>query len=141
IIAGNIERLDGGEAGDGKAKIAAALSATARGGSLIRKMLTFARRHVREPEIMDINAALTAFAPLLSSTLRKNVAVDYRLSSKPAICCIDRAEFDFAILNIVTNSGHAMPNGGRLEIDTGTVSVGAAQSELNLAPGQYAVVA
>jgi two-component system, NtrC family, sensor kinase len=140
VVSGNIERLRTNEAGDG-AKIEAALSAVERGDSLIRKMLTFAHRHMRDPEIVDINATLTAFAPMLGSVLRKNIVIDSRQSSEPAICRLDRSEFDFAILNIVTNSGHAMPKGGRLEITADTVSIGAAQSELDLATGQYVRIA
>ena len=140
VISGNIERLHGSGIGDSKARIEAALAATTRGDALIRKMLTFARRHVRDPEIVEISAALTSFKPLLGSALSKNIVVEYHLSSEPMICRIDPAEFDFAILNIVTNSGHAMPNGGRLKIITSTESV-AAQSELELAFGEYAKIA
>ncbi len=140
VIAGNIERLHAGDIGNGKARIEAALSATARGDALIRKMLTFARRHVREREIVDVNAALTSFTPLLGSALSKGIVVEYHLSSEPVICRIDPAEFDFAVLNIVTNAGHAMPNGGRLKIMTSTEFV-TAQSELELAIGEYAKIA
>ena len=140
VISGNIERLHTGDIGNGKARIEAALSATARGDALIRKMLTFARRHARDREIVDINAALTSFTPLLGSALSKSIVVEYHLSSQPVICRIDHAEFDFAVLNIVTNAGHAMPNGGRLKIMTSTEPV-TARSELELAIGEYAKIA
>jgi two-component system, NtrC family, sensor kinase len=140
VISGNIERLHGSGMGDGNARIEAALAATTRGDALIRKMLTFARRHVRDAEIVEISAALTSFKPLLGSALSRNIVVEYHLLSEPVICRIDPAEFDFAVLNIVTNAGHAMPNGGRLKIMTSTESV-AAQSELELAFGEYAKVA
>jgi two-component system NtrC family sensor kinase len=137
VISGNIERLHNDRAADG-ARIEAALSATARGDALIRKMLTFVRRHEHDPEIVGINAALTSFAPLLGSMLRKNIHVQHHLSPVIMSSRIDRAEFDFAVLNIITNAGHAMPNGGHLDIDTDTVSVGAAGAILDLAPGDYA---
>jgi signal transduction histidine kinase len=117
--------------------VEAALSATARGESLIRQMLTFARRQVLDSEVADINAALTSLGPLLASALRKNVSLDYRLTSEPAVCRIDRAEFEFAILNIATNARHAMPNGGRLEVITGLVAIGDDYDALDLAPGMY----
>ena len=87
VIAGNIEQLQTRDVGDGKANIETALAATARGDSLIRKMLTFAhRRYTRNTEIVDINAALTAFAPLLRAVLRKSIVVDTicRRSRRPA---------------------------------------------------------
>ena len=140
VISGNIERLYGSDMGNGNARIEAALAATIRGDALIRKMLTFARRHVRDPEIVEINAALTSFKPLLGSALSKNIVVEYHLSSEPVICRIDPAEFDFAVLNIVTNAGHAMPDGGRLKIMTSIAFI-AAQSVLELLPGEYAKIA
>jgi two-component system NtrC family sensor kinase len=57
------------------------------------------------------------------------------------ICRIDPAESDFAVLDIVTNSGHAMPNGGCLKIANGTALIDAAQSKLDLASGAYAKIA
>jgi signal transduction histidine kinase len=140
VISGNIERLKVTEASDG-AMIEAALAATARGDSLIRKMLAFAHRHAREQECVDINAALTSFAPLLGAALRRDIAVEYHLPPGSMVCRIDRAEFELAILNIVSNSGHAMPSGGRLEIDTRTVAVGEEASSLDLAPGGYVRIA
>ena len=140
VISGNIERLYGSDTGAGNARIEAALAATIRGDALIRKMLTFARRHVRDPEIVEISAALTSFKPLLGSALGKNIVVEYNLSSEPVICRIDPAEFDFAVLNIVTNAGRAMPDGGRLKIMTSIAFI-AAQSELELLPGEYAKIA
>jgi two-component system NtrC family sensor kinase len=141
VIAGNIERIPASEAGGCKAKIDAALSAIALGGRLIRQMLTFAGRQVLDPAVVDINAALTSLTPLLTSALRSNIPLYHSLTAMRVICRIDRAEFDFAVLNIVTNSRHAMSNGGRLEIDTDAVSVGIAFRELDLAPGQYARIA
>ena len=140
VISGNIERLYGSDTGAGNARIAAALAATIRGNALIRKMLAFARRQVRDPEIVEISAALTSFKPLLGSALGKNVVVEYDLAPEPVICRLDAAEFDFAVLNIATNAGHAMPNGGHLKIMTGTQSV-AAESELELISGEYGKIA
>jgi signal transduction histidine kinase len=142
IISGNLERMCDTVSGDGKKRVEAALSATARGDSLIRKMLTFARRQVLHPEVLDVNAELKAFAPLLASALNRTIALEYQLAAKPMFCRIDRAEFEFAILNIATNAGHAMPRGGRLEIHTR--AVGGTDPEmrwgmdrLDLAPGSY----
>ena len=142
VIAGNLERLGETAAGDGKKRVEAALSATARGDRLIRQMLAFARRQVLHPEPLDVNAVLRAFAPLLASALNRTIAQDYRLASKPMPCCIDRAEFELAILNIVTNAGHAMPDGGRLQIRTGRVQRSDHGMEgLDLDPGSYLRIA
>jgi two-component system, NtrC family, sensor kinase len=146
IISGNLERLGETAAGDGKKRVEAALSATARGDSLIRKMLTFARRQVLHPEVLDVNAELKSFAPLLASALNPTIALEYQLAAKPMFCRIDRAEFEFAILNIATNAGHAMPRGGRLEINARLVDgidpgMRWVMNGLDLAPGSYLRIA
>jgi two-component system NtrC family sensor kinase len=123
VISGNVERLRDCPVDAVDARIETALSATARGDNLIRQMLTLAHRQVLNPEVLDVNAELRAFAPLLASALRNNIAVDYRLMATSMVCRIDRTEFEFAILNIATNAGHAMPHGGRLEIDVRPVQV------------------
>jgi two-component system, NtrC family, sensor kinase len=142
VISGNLERLSDTVIGDGKKRVDAALSATERGDRLIRQMLAFARRQELHPEALDVNAVLQAFAPLLAPALNRTSAVDYRLAAQPMPCCIDRAEFELAILNIVMNAHHAMPNGGRLQISTGRVQ----QSDdgmdgLDLDPGSYLRIA
>jgi two-component system NtrC family sensor kinase len=139
VISGNLELLPPSQQDP---RVEAALSATARGERLIRQMLTFARRQVLNPEMVDVNAELRRFDPLVASAI-KNLEIDYQLTSKPTICCIDRAEFEFAILNIATNARHAMPRGGRLEIDTEAVQIGANGNDgmRDLAPGTYLRIA
>jgi signal transduction histidine kinase len=109
-----------------------------RGAKLIRQMLTFARNQIVHPEIFDLNAELRAFAPLLSSALKGKASIDYHLTLKPTTCFIDRAELEFALLNITTNAGHAMPKGGCLGIDTEPVRIAAnTKGGLDLVPGKY----
>jgi two-component system, NtrC family, sensor kinase len=142
IVSGNVERLRDRVPEDAKSKVDAALSATERGANLIRQMLTFARRQVLDPEKFDINAELQAFSPLLVSGMHKTIDVDYRLSSTALICRIDRAEFEFAILNIATNARHAMPRGGHLRITTASVqATGNGTDDGTLIPGRYASIA
>jgi two-component system NtrC family sensor kinase len=141
VISGNIERLRANQSDNGKKRVEAALSATSRGTGLIRQMLTFAGRQTREPEVVEVNTALRAFELLLGSALTRNIVLDYQLTTTFTTCRIDRMEFELAVLNIATNSRHAMPNGGRLEVDTEVVAIHAIGDGLELAPGQYVRVA
>jgi two-component system, NtrC family, sensor kinase len=133
-----MERLWDTASDEGKKRVDAALSATARGDNLIRQMLTFARRQVLHPEVLEVNAELRAFAPLLASALSETINLSYQLPAKPILCRIDRAEFEFAILNIATNARHAMPCGGSLEISAATVAV---MDGVDLTPGRYLRIA
>jgi hypothetical protein len=91
-------------------------------------MLTFARNY-RTPR--GFRSQRTASLPHCFPLRSKEIIIDYHLTLKPAICFIDRAELEFAMLNITTNAGHAMPKGGCLEIDTSLVLV-AANAKLDL---------
>jgi two-component system NtrC family sensor kinase len=138
VISGNLELMRGTATPNQKERMEATISATVRGAKLIRQMLTFARNQIVHPEVFDLNAELRTFAPLLSSALKGNASIEYHLTLKPTICFIDRAELEFAMLNIATNAGHAMPKGGCLEIDTESVLVAAnAKDGLDLVPGKY----
>jgi two-component system NtrC family sensor kinase len=141
VISVNIERLRANASGNSRKQVEAALSATSRGTGLIRQMLTFASRQAREQEIVDINEVLAAFVQLLGSALTKAITVDYQLTTKSTICHIDRTEFELAVLNIATNSRHAMPHGGRLEVDTELVAVHNDDDGLVLTPGNYVRIA
>jgi two-component system, NtrC family, sensor kinase len=141
VISGNIERLRVNQSDNGKKRVDAALTATSRGTGLIRQMLRFAGRQTRERERVDVNAALRAMEVLVGSALTRNIILDYQLTTRATTCWIDRTEFELAVLNIVTNSRHAMPNGGRLEVDTEVIAIHAGGEGLQLSPGQYVRIA
>jgi signal transduction histidine kinase len=112
-----------------------------RGSNLVRQLLTFARREVFEPEIFEINEALRELSPLLASLLTKHISLECHLTSSPLPCRIDRAEFEFAILNIATNARHAMPNGGSFEVDSESIHVARNPDGLDLPSGAYVRIA
>jgi signal transduction histidine kinase len=68
-------------------------------------------------------------------------AVDYQLTTRSTICRLDRTEFELAALNIATNSRHAMPLRGRLDVDTELVVIHKSGDGLHIAPGQYVRIA
>ena len=69
VVSGNLELMRDAATPSQRKRIDTTLSATGRGASLIRQMLTFARNQIVHPETLDLNEELRAFAPLLSSAL------------------------------------------------------------------------
>jgi len=97
-------------------KLQNAMQAAIRGADLTRRLLTFARRQVLEPVVIDLNKQLAAFAELFPSTLGKDVILKIELQPELWPVCIDAGQLENAILNLVVNSRDAMPNGGTLTL-------------------------
>lgn len=90
----------------------AIVTATARGETLTRQLLSFARRQAIDPRAVNPAQSIAAFSDMLTSSARGNI--DLRLQVPPTIwpIAIDIAEFELALVNLVVNARDAMPDGG-----------------------------
>jgi two-component system NtrC family sensor kinase len=113
--------------------------AAKRGGEVTQQLLAFSRRQVVKPELLDLNALLRAFQPLLVRAAREAAAVELALDPALGAVRLDPGHFEAAILNLVGNARDAMPGGGRIVITTGTVVLAAGATELPA--GRYVRVA
>lgn len=124
IIIGNLELA---EPGIGKAgarmMIRKALEAAARGAGFTRQLLTLARKRQPEYEEIDLNQHVSVMGGLLEHTLGSNVRLHTALMPDLWITRADPVEVDSAIINLVMNAGHAMPNGGAVHIETDNVTI------------------
>ena len=92
--------------------------------SLTRQLLAFSRKQVCQPRVLDINALVTDF----NKMLRRMVGEDIDVGQRPADQGSDRVKADpgqieQVIMNLVVNSRDAMPNGGKLTIETANVEL------------------
>jgi signal transduction histidine kinase len=94
-----------------------------RGADLIRRMLAFARKQPLQPRAVDVNALVIETAKLLRSTLGENIEINKKLAGDTSHALIDPSQLTNAILNLALNARDAMPNGGRLVIETSNVIV------------------
>jgi two-component system cell cycle sensor histidine kinase/response regulator CckA len=117
------------------------MKAAERAAGLTRQLLAFSRKQPVQQEIFDINEAVRNFEKMLQRVIGEDVQLE--IATSPGQNCVlaDRAQLEQVILNLVVNSRDAMPEGGRLTIETEKLTVPAGQSEPSeLAPGSYAVV-
>jgi signal transduction histidine kinase/CheY-like chemotaxis protein len=145
VITGSIEMLsDGVKDRPLLAQITAMIGAAAtRGADLTRHLLAFARQQPLQPRSTDINALLVDVAGLLRPTLGAQIEIEAMLANDAAPVLIDASQLSTAILNLALNARDAMPEGGKLTLETKNVVLDADYAALNneVQPGNYVMIA
>jgi signal transduction histidine kinase/CHASE3 domain sensor protein/CheY-like chemotaxis protein len=117
--------------------------AAERCAELIQHLLAFARKQPLEPRNVDVNAAITDLAKLLRPTLGEQVQIETALETGPITTHIDPSRLTNAVINMAINARDAMPNGGKLLLETHRVELDEAYAQANadVRPGPYVMVA
>ena len=92
--------------------------AAARGSDLAQRLLAFARKQPLQPREVDINSLVIEAANLLLPTLGDHIEVHMNLAADASHALIDPSQLTNAILNLALNARDAMPDGGKLIIET-----------------------
>ncbi|MBM3548827.1 MAG: PAS domain S-box protein [Alphaproteobacteria bacterium] len=120
----------------------AALHAAQRGAELTRRLLAFARQQPLKPLVVDANVLVGNLTTLLSRTLGQEIEVTFAGATDLWPVIIDAAGLESAITNLAVNARDAMPDGGRLMIETKNEILDAdyARENPGAIPGEYAAV-
>jgi PAS domain S-box-containing protein len=125
IIQGHTDRLLA--QADGDDRIAEPLrlvsAAARRATALTQQLLTFSRKQVMQPKVLDLNSALGNLAKMLHRLLGDDIALELKLAPGLPTIEADCGMLEQIIMNLAVNSRDAMPKGGQLLITTDTVSV------------------
>ena len=118
-------------------------SAATRGADLTRHLLAFARRQPLQPRSTDVNTLVVDAAQLLRPTLGEQIEIDSMLAHDSARALIDPSQLSTAILNLALNARDAMPNGGKLTLETRNVVLDEDYAAMNpeVIPGSYVMIA
>lgn len=145
VITGTIDILADGVADKPDlAEIAKLISEAAdRGAELTSHLLAFARKQPLQPRTTDIRQVLTEASHLLRPTLGEQVEVAWRVKDDAWPAMVDPAQLVTAILNLAVNARDAMPEGGKLTIETGNVFLDEdyCSAHAEVEPGPYVMVA
>jgi PAS domain S-box-containing protein len=145
VITGTIEIL--ADAVKGEPQLAAIArmidEAASRGADLTQHLLAFARKQPLEPRETDVNTLIIETAKLLQRTLGEHVEIESVFEDEACLAIVDPNQLATAILNLALNARDAMPGGGKLIIETGSVVLDEnyAKSHGDVRPGPYAMIA
>lgn len=119
------------------------VQAGVQGASLTKRLLAFARRQPLEPCAVDVNQVVQRMEPLLGRTLGELIELEIVRAAGLWAALVDPSQLEDALLNLAINSRDAMPDGGRLTIETANTWINQdyADTEPDLKPGQYVMIA
>jgi PAS domain S-box-containing protein len=146
VILGGLDTIRRSKPGE-TARVARALDmsirATERAASLTSRLLAFSRRQPLRPSPADLNIVVRDMSELLHRTLGEDIDLECVLAQRLWTVNVDRNQLESAILNLAVNARDAMPDGGKLTIETANTRLDEtyAESDAEVTPGQYAVVA
>jgi two-component system, cell cycle sensor histidine kinase and response regulator CckA len=92
--------------------------AAERSAAVTAQLLAFSRKQILRPRVLDLNAVIRDFEPVLTQTLGPDIDLDLGLSGDPVMVLGDRGQLEQVLLNLVRNARDATPNGGRVTIET-----------------------
>ncbi|WP_196258991.1 PAS domain S-box protein [Pelagibacterium limicola] len=138
VIIGNLEMLEGRLTTDQQRELAGdALEAAEIGARLTARLLAFARRSHLEPEPVNLNTFVLDLTDMLHRTLGETILLSNALSPNLWTVRADPSQVESAIVNLALNARDAMPEGGRLAIESANVHVDEDGADAGLLPGDY----
>ena len=125
IILGNLEMLSRKAELDDRniRRVDTSLKATKRAADLTKQILGFSRLNPAHPENVNVNNVLSGMHTLIQQSAGRNVAVELKLQDDLWATNLDQGDLEDAIVNLCVNAGHAMENGGNLNVETRNVTL------------------
>ncbi len=115
------------------------MNAARKGGELTMQLLTFGRKVESHPKPVDINLQIEKTEKMLSRTIPKMIEIQLQLAQNLPTVYVDPGQIEQVVMNLVLNARDAMPERGKIEIETEAIVLDeeAAKNHLVPKPGEY----
>ncbi|MFS0772521.1 PAS domain-containing protein [Sphingomonas sp. 1P08PE] len=134
-------RLSQGRGRDVEKYLAAGQGATRRAAALTHRLLAFSRRQTLSPKPIVVNRLMSELVELIQRTVGPDIRVETIAAAALWPALVDANQLENAILNLCINARDAMPDGGRITIETANKWIDQrTAAERGLEAGQYVTV-
>jgi two-component system cell cycle sensor histidine kinase/response regulator CckA len=114
-----------------------------RAATLTRQLLAFSRQQMLRPRVLDLNTTVRDLKNMLDRIIGAHIELNTRLAPDLGMLTADPGQIEQILMNLVVNAHDAMPEGGRLDIETANVELDGeyARTHAATSPGPYVMLA
>lgn len=143
VIVGSADSLLNRVSAELRPRVDAILYAADNATALIKQLLAFSRRQALQLSPVDMNGTVTAMEEMMRRSLGARVETEFVLAPNLWRAYADRAQIESALLNLAINARDAMPDGGKLTIETHNAHLDSqyASQNADVTPGEYVALA
>lgn len=140
---GDLLSLDENIKGDSKYRLAQITKAAANAKDMVTQLLAFSRKQVLEYQPLDINEVVEKFESFIRHSIKENIDIRLYRSADIEPVMADPGQIEQVLMNLVINSSDAMPEGGKLSIETSMVDLDETYTKTHpeVVPGKYVMLA
>ncbi|PYU15279.1 MAG: hybrid sensor histidine kinase/response regulator [Acidobacteria bacterium] len=116
--------------------------AAERAVTLVRQLLAFSRKQVLKPKVLDLNGVVLNMDKMVRRLMSENIEMRTSVEKNLGAVKADPGQIEQVILNLIVNARDAMPDGGKLWIETRNVELdsGMANDQASIKPGLYVML-